>query len=200
LSKSEKAHVELKISDYMSYLIPLAIAHATYNLCLRTLLTFAPSFLVEYRGMELTIAGFVATLMPAAGFFAKVSSGFIAERLGRKLSISIATLLSAILIFSLTMVSGQELTSLNFVILGLTLYSFSPTIYASVTSGLPSQLKSLGLGVVTMTGNIFGAFSTSLIGYLIDILGYQTAFRAISSMVILATLLIYFGIKENPRS
>ncbi len=198
LSRSETSNMELKLSDYMSYLIPLAVAHATYNLCLRTLLTFAPSFLVEYRGMGLTIAGFVATLMPAAGFFAKVSSGFIAEKLGRKLAISIATSLSSILIFSLTMVSGQELTSLNFVILGLTLYSFSPTIYASVTSGLPTQLKSLGLGVVTMTGNIFGALSTSLIGYLIDILGYETAFRTISGLVVVATVLIYLGIKENP--
>jgi predicted MFS family arabinose efflux permease len=182
---------------FIRLLVPLALAHAVYNLCLRTLLTFAPSYLVEYRGMGLATAGLVAMLMPAAGFFAKISSGFIAERVGRRNAISAAILLSGVFIFTLTRVTGQGLTSLNFVVLGLALYSFSPTIYASVTSGLPTHLKSMGLGAVTMTGNIFGAFSASLIGYLIDTLGYQTALITISGTVIAATVLIYAVMRES---
>ena len=182
---------------YVRLLAPLALAHSVYNLCLRTLLTFAPSYLVEYRGMGLAAAGLVAMLMPAAGFFAKVSSGFIAERAGRRNLISVATLLSGVFIFTLTRVSGQGPTSVNFIVLGLALYSFSPTIYAAVTSGLPTQLKSMGLGVVTMTGNIFGAFSASLIGYLIDTLGYQTALTMTSGVVIGATVLIYAVMREG---
>ena len=182
---------------FLHLLAPLALAHAIYNLCLRTLLTFAPSYLVEYRGMSLAVAGMVAMLMPAAGFFAKISSGFIAERVGRRNAISAAIFLSGVFIFTLTKVTGQGFTSLNFVVLGLALYSFSPTIYASVTSGLPTQLKSMGLGAVTMTGNIFGAFSASLIGYLIDTLGYQTALTVISGTTIAATALIYAVMREN---
>ena len=182
---------------FLRLLVPLALAHAVYNLCLRTLLTFAPSYLVEYRGMGLAAAGLVAMLMPAAGFFAKISSGFIAERIGRRNAISTAILLSGVFIFTLTKVTGQGFTSLNFVVLGLALYSFSPTIYASVTSGLPTHLKSMGLGAVTMTGNIFGAFSASLIGYLIDTLGYQIALTVISGTTIAATALIYAVMREN---
>jgi predicted MFS family arabinose efflux permease len=185
------------LGTYFRLLAPLALAHAVYNLCLRALLTFAPSYLVEYRGMGLAAAGLVAMLMPAAGFFAKVSSGFIAERFGKRNSISVAILLSGVFIFTLTKVSGQGLTSVNFIALGLVLYSFSPTIYASVTSGLPTQLKSMGLGAVTMTGNIFGAFSASLIGYLIDTLGYQTALTMIAGTVIVATALIYAVMREG---
>ncbi len=185
------------LGTYFRLLAPLALAHAVYNLCLRTLLTFAPSYLVEYRGMGLAAAGFVAMLMPAAGFFAKVSSGYIAERVGRRNSISVAILLSGVFIFTLTRVTGRGLTSVNFVALGLVLYSFSPTIYATVTSGLPTQLKSMGLGAVTMTGNIFGAFSASLIGYLIDTLGYQTALTMISVVVMGSTALIYAVMRES---
>ena len=185
------------LGTYFSLLAPLALAHAVYNLCLRTLLTFAPSYLVEYRGMGLAAAGFVAMLMPAAGFFAKVSSGYISERVGRRNSISVAILLSGVFIFTLTRVTGRGLTSVNFVALGLVLYSFSPTIYATVTSGLPTQLKSMGLGAVTMTGNIFGAFSASLIGYLIDTLGYQTALTMISVVVMGSTALIYAVMRES---
>jgi nitrate/nitrite transporter NarK len=147
--------------------------------------------------MGLAAAGLVAMLMPAAGFFAKISSGFIAERVGKRNSISGAILLSGVFIFTLTKVSGQGLTSVNFIALGLVLYSFSPTIYASVTSGLPTELKSMGLGAVTMAGNIFGAFSASLIGYLIDTLGYQIALTMIASTVISATALIYVVMRED---
>jgi sugar phosphate permease len=185
------------LGTYFRLLAPLALAHAVYNLCLRTLLTFAPSYLVEYRGMGLAAAGFVAMLMPAAGFFAKISSGYISERVGRRNSISVAILLSGVFIFTLTRVTGRGLTSVNFVALGLVLYSFSPTIYATVTSELPTQLKSMGLGAVTMTGNIFGAFSASLIGYLIDTLGYQTALTIISVVVMGATALIYAVMRES---
>ena len=197
VNEEEPAGEKQSLGMYFHLLAPLALAHAVYNLCLRTLLTFAPSYLVEYRGMGLAAAGLVAMLMPAAGFFAKVSSGFIAERVGRRNSISVAILLSGVFIFTLTRVSGQGLTSVNFIVLGLALYSFSPTIYASVTSGLPTQLKSMGLGAVTMTGNIFGAFSASLIGYLIDTLGYQTALTTISGVAIGATALIYAVMREG---
>jgi len=185
------------LGTYFRLLAPLALAHAVYNLCLRTLLTFAPSYLVEYRGMDLAAAGFVAMLMPAAGFFAKISSGYISEKVGKRNSISVAILLSGVFIFTLTRVTGRGLTSVNFVALGLVLYSFSPTIYATVTSELPTQLKSMGLGAVTMTGNIFGAFSASLIGYLIDTLGYQTALTIISVVVMGATALIYAVMRES---
>ncbi len=184
-----------KLRSFLRLLAPLAVAHAIYNLCLRTLLIFSPSFLVEFRGMNLGKAGLIAMLMPAAGFFAKVSSGFIAEKFGRRNSICGATALSGLFILSLTYVSGDYALPINFVLLGLTLYSFSPTIYASVTSGLPTQLKSLGLGTVTMVGNIFGAFSTFFIGYLIDTQGYKTALTVISITVILVTVLNFTAMK-----
>ena len=187
-----------RLRSFFRYLAPLALAHATYNLGLRTLLTFAPSFLVESRGMTLAAAGLVAMLMPAAGFFAKVSSGFIAERMGRRNAICAATLLSGLFILSLTRIAGELPLSVNFVALGLALYSFSPTIYASVTSGLPRQLKPIGLGAVTMAGNIFGAFSTPFIGYLIDTLGYQTALTASSGVILAATALIFAVMQERP--
>jgi sugar phosphate permease len=195
---NEESEDDYQLRSFFRYLAPLALAHATYNLCLRTLLTFAPSFLVEFRGMTLATAGFVAMLMPAAGFFAKISSGFIAERVGKRAAISAATLMSGVFIFSLTMVAGELPLSANFVALGLALYSFSPTIYASVTSSLPGQLKSLGLGAVTMTGNIFGAFSASFIGYLIDTLGYQSALMTISGIVLAATFVIFAVMQEKP--
>lgn len=188
------------LGGFLWFLAPLALAHAVYNLCLRSLLTFAPSFLVEFRGMSLETAGFISMLMPAAGFASKVSSGFVPERIGSKNTICGATALSGALILALAHIAGEASLSVNFAAVGLVLYSFSPVIYASVTSGLPTRLKSIGLGVVTMTGNIVGAFSTSLIGYLIDARGYQATLTIVSATVIVATAFIFASMSRRaPR-
>jgi len=179
------------LRGYTKVLVPMALAHATYNLCLRTLLIFIPSYLVDLRGMSFSAAGFVASVMPAAGIIAKISSGFIAERAGRRTSIVGAISLSGAFILSLVWLPSGAYTVANLVALGLVLYAYSPVIYASVTSSLPPGLKSLGLGAVTMVGNVVGALSTFIIGALIDGYGYRMALSAIGVLSVLAGALIF---------
>ena len=180
-----------KLQGFTRVLVPMALAHATYNLCLRTLLIFIPSYLVDFRGMSFAAAGFVASAMPAAGIVAKVSSGFLAERVGRRASIVSAIALSGVFILSLVWLPSGPYLTVNLVALGLVLYAYSPVIYASVTSSLPQELKSIGLGAVTMVGNIVGAFSTFIIGVLIDGYGYRTALSTIAVLSIFASVLIF---------
>lgn len=186
-----------RLQDYLWLLAPLALAHVVYNICLRSLLIFTPSFLVEARGMDLAAAGLISALMPAAGFFAKVSSGFVSEVVGSRRAIIGASVLTGLFTYSLSTSRGSLLLSLNFVVLGLALYSFSPVIYSSVTSGLPTRLKAVGLGAVTMAGNIGGAVSTSVIGHLIDTTGYQSTFTAISGTVLLAALIMSISMRDR---
>ena len=180
--------------EYSRILIPLALSHATYNLVLRTTFTFMPSFLVEYRGMAITAAGYLAMVLPFAGIFSKMGSGFILERLGPKTSISGATALSAVFMAGLVRTPGGPWVGLNLLILGLVLYSFSPIIYSSTTSSLPSGLKPVGLGVVTMFGNLVGALSTSAVGVLIDSSGYGFAFTVVAAVTLACSALIHLSI------
>jgi MFS family permease len=129
--------------------------------------------------------------MPAAGIIAKVSSGFLAERAGRRTSIVAAIALSGVFILSLVWLPSGPYLTVNLVALGLVLYSYSPIIYASVTSSLPPELKSLGLGAVTMVGNIVGALSTFIIGVLIDGYGYRMALSTIGGLSVFASVLIF---------
>jgi sugar phosphate permease len=188
---SEDTTERSKISDYMLILFPYALAHATYNLILRATFTFTPSFLFEFKGLDIVTAGFFAMVLPFAGIFSKLGSGFVLERIGARNAICGATLISAIFLASLVIVSNETFLVLNLVALGLALYSFSPIIYSSTTSSLPSDLKALGLGVVTMIGNIIGAVSTSVVGALIDIKSYSFTLYSISIVTILASVLIY---------
>ena len=180
--------------EYSRILIPLALSHETYNLVLRTTFTFMPSFLVEYRGMAITAAGYLAMVLPFAGIFSKMGSGFILERLGPKTSISGATALSAVFMAGLVRTPGGPWVGLNLLTLGLVLYSFSPIIYSSTTSSLPSSLKPVGLGVVTMFGNLVGALSTSAVGVLIDSSGYGFAFTVVAAVTLASSALIHLSI------
>jgi len=187
---------EIGLRFYIQLLVSLALAHAVYNLCLQTLFNFAPTFLVESRGMSLATAGFISMIMPATGFFAKISSGFIAEKFGRINAICAATTLSGIFIAALTFFKGEYELAIIFMLIGLVLYSYSPTIYAYVTAMLPIQTKTTGLSLVTITGNIAGAFTAPFVGYLIDTQGYNIALIAVSSSVLFMTSIIYIILKN----
>jgi len=179
------------VRGYWRVLLPYAVAHGVYNLVLRAAFTFTPSFLVEYRGMTVAAAGVLAAALPLAGILAKVSSGFVAERAGKRLSICGATTLSALFLASLVALPGGSYVAINLVALGLTVYSFSPIIYASTAASLPPGLKATGLGAVTMVGGVVGAVSTSLVGALIDGYGYALAFTTVAGVTLAASAVIY---------
>lgn len=189
--KTRKEAEKGNLRDYLWVLIPYALSHAAYNLVLRTTFTFIPSFLVEFKGMEVAAAGFMATVLPFAGIFAKLGSGFIMERTGSRNAICGAAFLSAVFLATLVLFPDTSLLAANLLALGLTLYSFSPIIYASTTASLPSGLKAMGLGVVTIVGNLVGAVSTSVVGALIDARGYGVTFYALSVATVLTSALIF---------
>ena len=172
------------------------MAHGVYNLVLRAAFTFTPSFLVEYRGMTVASAGVLAAALPLAGILAKVSSGFVAERAGRRLSICGATSLSAVFLASFVVLPGGSYLAVNLVALGLTVYSFSPIIYASTAAALPSRLKATGLGAVTMIGNTVGAVSTTIVGALIDGYGYGFTFASVAGVTLAASAVIYITLRD----
>ena len=186
-----------RFRDYWRLLVPFALSHGAYNLVLRTTFTFTPSFLVEFKGLDVAAAGLVAALLPFAGIFAKMASGLVVERLGRRLSICGSSALSAVFLATLVIFPSGSYLGVNLLLLGLTLYSFSPIIYSSTTASLPSEYKSLGLGAVTVVGNIVGAVSTSIVGALIDHQGYGFTFIAISVATVLSSLLIAAVMREE---
>ena len=193
---SDEATHGAGVRGYWRVLLPYAIAHGVYNLVLRAAFTFTPSFLVEYRGMTVASAGVLAAALPLAGILAKVSSGFVAERAGRRLSICGATSLSAVFLASLVVLPGGSYVAVNLVALGLTVYSFSPIIYASTAASLPSALKATGLGAVTMIGSVVGAVSTSLVGALIDGYGYGFTFMSVAGVTLAASAVIYLTLGD----
>jgi predicted MFS family arabinose efflux permease len=186
-----------RIRDYVWVLLPMTLTISLYNICVTALMTFTPSYLVEFRGLSLASAGLISMILPAAGFVAKVGSGFAAERVGSKNAICGAAALTGVSIVLLTLLEGDLPLALNFVLMGLVLYAFSPIVYSSVTSALPSRLKAAGLSAVTIVGNLVGAFSAAMVGSLIDAQGYNSTFLIIAGMVFLVTFLVFTVMRDG---
>ncbi len=96
-----------RLKDYAGVLLPMALAISLYNICLTALLTFTPSYLVEFRGLSLASAGLISMILPATGFVAKVGSGFAAEKVGSKNAICGAATLTGVSIVLLTLLEGD---------------------------------------------------------------------------------------------
>jgi predicted MFS family arabinose efflux permease len=186
-----------RIRDYVWVLLPMTLTISLYNICVTALMTFIPSYLVEFRGLSLASAGLISMILPAAGFVAKVGSGFAAERVGSKNAICGAAALTGVSIVLLTLLEGDLPLALNFVLMGLVLYAFSPIVYSSVTSALPSRMKAAGLSAVTIVGNLVGAFSAAMVGSLIDAQGYNSTFLIIAGMVFLVTFLVFTVMRDE---
>lgn len=185
------------LRDYFGVILPYALAHASYNVILRTTFTFTPSFLVDFKGMSVAAAGLMAMVLPFAGIFAKLSSGYIVEKTGARNAICGASALSAFFLTMLVILPHDSLLVVNLLVLGLTLYSYSPIVYSSTTKSLPSGLKAMGLGVVTMFGNLVGAVSTSVVGALIDSMDYEFTFIVISLTALMSSGVIFAVMSKN---
>jgi len=62
---------------------------------------------------------------------------------------------------------------------------------------LPFSLKTMGLGIVTTIGGLTGAVSAPIVGYVIDVQGYNTAFLSISLIVLITSAMIYMIMKRE---
>jgi hypothetical protein len=59
--------------------------------------------------------------------------------------------------------------------------------------------QATGLSVVTITGNLVGAFSAAMVGSLIDAKGYNSAFLIIAGTVFLVTFLVFTVMGDGAR-
>jgi len=115
---------------------------------------------------------------------------------GRRNAICISIAISSFMILLLTVEIGLKLTYLVFILIGLSIYTYSPIIYSSATETLPRELKSIGLGLITMVGNMVGAFSIYLVGFTIDVEGYIFALRSIALLAFSSSIFIYLNFQN----
>lgn len=142
-----------------------------------TLATWIPKYLDDERGLSVTGVGGFLVVQIIGAFSGYVTGAHLADRLGRRLTIQIFAVLSALCVLSYSQVPGDwDEVSL---LLGFPLGFCMSAIFSSFGSFLaelyPTEVRGTGQGFTYNTGRAVGAVFPTLVGFLSDSWGIAGA-------------------------
>ncbi|GAB2630252.1 MFS transporter [Streptomyces capparidis] len=133
-----------------------------------TLATWIPAYLKDDRGLSVVgTSGYLAFLISGA-FTGYVTGGFLTDRLGRKATIMLFAVLSAVCVVAYTRIPQGADTAV--LLLGFPLGFCTSAIFSGFGSFLselyPTALRGTGQGFTYNSGRAVGAFFPTLVGFL----------------------------------
>lgn len=169
-------------------------------------LTWFPTYLVKYRGLDYIKSGFLASLPFLAAFIGVLCSGFISDwlvRRGTSLGVARKTPIIAGLLISTSMIGANFVDSTNWVIFFLALAFFGNGL-ASITWSLvsalaPTRLLGLTGGVFNLIGNMSAIVTPLIIGFLVQDGSFAPALVYVSSLALLGALSYILLVGEVKR-
>lgn len=158
-------------------------------------LTWFPTYLVKYRGMDFIKSGFLASVPFLAAFIGVLCSGLVSDFLVRRgASLGVARKLPIILglLISTSMIGANYTDSTSWVIFFLAVAFFGNGL-ASITWSLVSTLapeRLLGLtgGVFNFVGNLSSICTPIVIGLLVSKDNFAPAIVYVSTLALLGAL------------
>ena len=184
----------------------LSAMYFCYAYCIAVYLDWFPTYLKEHRGFNLKQMGIYAALPLLAGTFGDLAGGWLSDLWLKRTADIVAArrvigvtgfLIAAAGILPATL-TEHSLASVWFTCLAV----FGLELTVGVSWAIPLDIGADYAGsvsaVMNTCGNIGGAISPALLGYLVHHFGWQEPFLVASAMCVIAALL-YFKIDASRR-
>ncbi|MFH0848648.1 MAG: MFS transporter [archaeon] len=184
------------LAGWWGPLLPFILAFSGYTFSNWALYTFTPIYLSS-KGLELVTVGLVFAILPFVGIFSKILGGTISDLVDRRKVIVGALALLGSLMYLLTLMSGTVEIAVLLGFLGFVLFSFSPVVYARVSELYDASERSSAIGAVSTIGNLVGAISPALVGFVADQAGFQVSFYLIAAVVLACALSSAFVMRRH---
>jgi MFS family permease len=175
----------------------MGVGHASSNYGLYFMLAFLPLFLVQQRGLTILQMTMLATLgyaiqAASALAFGAMSdrwtrAGWSEPRIRRGMLVG-GHLIYGVAIMTLFTVHGMPMIALLLCILGACAGPVSVNIYAVAQMFAGERASGTWVGIQNAVGNVSGIFGPALAGFIIDRLGYGSAFALACAISILGGL------------
>ncbi|MEM6644429.1 MAG: MFS transporter [Bacteroidota bacterium] len=169
-------------------------------------LTWFPTYLVEYRGLDFIKSGYLASLPFLAAFGGILLSGFISDRLLKKgYSASIARKVPVLtgLLLSMAIMGANFTDDISLIITFLAVAFFGNGIasigWIFVSSLAPKHLVGLIGGVFNFIGSTTGFIIPAAIGYLVQEGDFAPALYFISGLTVLGIFSYLFIVGKVER-
>ena len=187
----------------------LILVHATSSLMLWGLTTWIPTYLVRERGISLRSMGGIVLLSYVAPIIATVIAGHLADRARHRAWVGAVVSLVTMVVLTVAMGVPWLYVTAFLLVFGIA----SPLICGGLHSAMlhdyvPSSQIARSTGIVVGLGNLFGALSPALMGYVSGLFGGQflVAFmmligvNAVSMIVYTAIAMMKPTIRRRRRS
>ena len=182
------------------------IGQFAVNSTLWFFLTWFPTYLVKYRGLDFLKSGFLASAPFLAAFAGLITSGFLSDYLLKKgVSINIARKAPVIfgLLLSASIVGANYVDSPAWIIFFMALAffgnGFATITWVFVSTLAPKSLIGLTGGVFNFIGNLASIVIPIVIGYLARGGNFQPALIFISSVTVLGACSYIFVVGKIER-
>lgn len=165
--------VKLLLPYLRTFFLPMLFVLFFRNFMTVSLAIYLPTFM-STSGSNLLIAGASLSVLELAGVGGALTSGTISDRLGRKMTLIGATVLSTIFLLLFINSAGWLLIP-TLLALGFTALSSGPILLAMVQEHLPDH-RAVGNGIFMFISFLLRPISIVLIGVVGDSFGLQTAY------------------------
>lgn len=155
------------------------------NLSVSSLTAFMVVYLVNVRGYDLILATGALALYGLAGVGGALAGGTLSDRFGRRKTVALAVICSAVFMLVFVHIDGPLLIPI-LLGLGTTSFSVTPVFQALVQDQLPDN-RATASGIFFLYEYGVRAFTIMIAGVLGDALGLQTAF-IVAALVSLISL------------
>lgn len=169
-------------------------------------LTWFPSYLVQYRGMDYIKSGWLASLPFLAAFCGVLCSGLLSDWLKRRgASLGLARKLPIVsgMLISISIIGANYTDSIDWVIFFMALAFFGNGVasitWSLVSSLAPARLLGLTGGVFNFFGNLAAIATPFLIGKLIEPQNFGPALTYISALALLGACSYIFLVGKVER-
>jgi ACS family D-galactonate transporter-like MFS transporter len=169
-------------------------------------LTWFPTYLVKYRGMDFIKSGFLTSLPFLAAFCGVISAGLFSDWMIRKgASVGFARKLPIIsgLLISTSIIGANFTDSTGWVIffMGVAFFGngFASITWSLVTSLAPENMLGLTGGVFNFVGNLAAVSTPLAIGYLASGSDFAPAITYVSCVALLGALSYIFLVGKVER-
>lgn len=174
-----------------------------YNLTMYGWLNWLPTYLIEVKKLSLQRTGFVGALPFLCGGIGCTLAGFVSDRWfrgRRKYLVFGCQALGGVCLYLFTQINDPVLYMLAQCIAGFLLFMAAGAIWTLPMILVPPKLMGSGSGFINTGGQIGGFVTNILIGYVIKWNDNDAAagFHVMLGALVVAALLVLFGIREQP--
>ncbi|MCR4395058.1 MAG: MFS transporter, partial [Dehalococcoidales bacterium] len=164
-------------------------------------LPFLSLYLHNERGLSMTLVGFMFLVGGICSGLSSITGGMISDRIGRRRTILIISLVSIFTNIFLGLLvlqhAGIWFIAIVYVITRSIVGILTPAVYAVVADITPKERLTEAYAVVRIGGNIGFALGPAIGGYLLGLISYGYLFMLAGSVFALMIGLSYFFLKET---